>query len=94
MIKPKPATPEDEHAALVDYQRKTFCDVVVERAIALMAESGASGEMICERLLTHMTVRAASITPAPHLADAFRQHARAVEQGIFHNLTGEAGKRH
>ena len=93
-LKPKPTTADGERGKLVDFQRQALCDIVIERAVALMVESGASAEMICERLLTHMTVRAAEITPQQALARAFEKHANDIQTGVFHRVNRTAGRQH
>lgn len=91
---PKKTTPEGEQHDLRAHQRRVFCDVVIERAIALMAESGASVEMLIERMLTHTTVHAAAVTAPERLAYAFLEHAKAIESGVFHSLPGATGRQH
>lgn len=91
---PKKTTPEGEKAELVLHQRREFCDLVIERAVALMAESGASVEMLTERMLTHTTVHAAAVTPRERLAQAFRQHVKDIERGVFHRPTAPARRQH
>lgn len=84
MKRPAKATAESERSELVEFERKFFCDSVIVRAVALMEEAGAPPELICERMLTHMTCQAALITGRERLVEAFRMHLRDIESGVFH----------
>lgn len=70
------------------------CDLVVDRALALMLEHGASVSLALDRMLTHCAGYAAAVDGSAHAAASFRQMADRIEAGLFHCITGEGGQRH
>ncbi len=78
----------------VESERKERCDLIVERAVALMVEGGAPLEVVIDRLLSYGAAQACLTRGSVATAKVFRQLADNIEDGVFHSLTGESGRQH
>ena len=87
---PKKTTIENEREQERVAQVKQVCDVITERALAMMVnDAGAPVAMALDRLLTYAIAQACKIDGSPKTADALRQFAAKVDGGLFHSITGE-----
>jgi hypothetical protein len=78
----------------LERERKALCELTVERAVALMVESGASAEMIVDRMLTWSIAQACLAIGSQEAAAMLRTAAEKTEAGLFHKVTGEVDARH
>lgn len=76
-------------------ETQTACDKIVATAAQMMVDSGASGPMALDRMLTYCAAQACSIDGAFQTAALFRHIAEQVESGIFAHLEpSDDGKGH
>lgn len=69
-----------------DHQRKAFCDLTVERAVELMAESGAELPMIVDRLVTYGVAHVVAELGRAEALRMLQGAIESVERGVFDGL--------
>ncbi len=90
-MNPKKTTIEGER----DEQRKRLCDEIMHRAATMMVdEVGASIPMMLDRVLTFAAAQACALEGSPKTAEAFRDFAKKIDEGLFHKVTGEGRRGH